>query len=149
MRLPLVWSDVAELIAQFDVEGGDGYPGVLLTFLSRDGYSGHCGHDFFGAFRFAGGSADPLRGQGRGVRGCAVRGAGSSPAAIGRLVVIAPPSMFAEIEKLLVVLRHDVNTGPPVVEFIAVQYADPDAGRCDQTDPGNQGPRVGDRGRTG
>jgi type II secretory pathway component GspD/PulD (secretin) len=44
--------------------------------------------------------------------------------ASGRLVVIADPSAFPEIERLLTVLRHDVASQPPVVTFINVLHAD-------------------------
>ncbi|MBI3834275.1 MAG: hypothetical protein HY287_08100 [Planctomycetes bacterium] len=43
----------------------------------------------------------------------------------GKLIVIAEPSQFAEVEKLLNVLRSGVEAAPPVVEFIELKYTDP------------------------
>jgi len=43
----------------------------------------------------------------------------------GRLVVVAPPEMFADIEDLLVVLRTDVPVSHIEVAFIDVEFADP------------------------
>jgi len=48
----------------------------------------------------------------------------SQPAS-GRLVVIADPAQFPEIENLLNVLRTEVNVDPIIAEFIDVKYADP------------------------
>ncbi len=124
---PARLEDVAELIAQFDVEGGETDIRVFSDFPRGTDIQGIA--DTISSV-LSGSPADRrIRAVGKdGASVGAPQGARFIPQpAIGRLVVIAPPSMFAEIEKLLVVLRHDVNTAPPVVEFIAVQYADPDA----------------------
>ncbi|MCH7595400.1 MAG: hypothetical protein IID35_02480, partial [Planctomycetes bacterium] len=46
--------------------------------------------------------------------------------ASGRLVVIAQPRVFVEVEKLLDVLRHEPPSIPYVVEFVEVKFLDPD-----------------------
>ncbi len=46
--------------------------------------------------------------------------------ASGRLVAIAEPSLFPEIERLLTVLRHEVESRPTVVAFLEVKHADAD-----------------------
>ena len=61
-----------------------------------------------------------------------VRGAGPDgpryipQSAAGRLVVVAKPVAFPEIERLLAVLRTSVEFEPFVTDFIAVQHADPE-----------------------
>lgn len=45
--------------------------------------------------------------------------------ASGKLVVIADPSVFPEIERLLNVLRREVEARPTIVAFVEVKHADP------------------------
>lgn len=45
--------------------------------------------------------------------------------ASNRLVVIADPALFPEIERLLTVLRREVESRPTVVAFVDVKHADP------------------------
>ncbi len=44
---------------------------------------------------------------------------------LGKLVVIAPPTMFSEIEQLLDVLRGELAVAPREIAFIDVAFADP------------------------
>ncbi len=46
--------------------------------------------------------------------------------ASGRLVVIAEPTLFPEIERLLTVLRHEVESRPTVVAMVEVKFVNPD-----------------------
>ncbi len=45
--------------------------------------------------------------------------------ALGKLIVIATPEEFVEVEKLLDVLRSEDQLGPTEMDFVNVEYADP------------------------
>ena len=116
---------VAELIAEFDVEEGATEIRVYADFPP--------GADIEGlADTLSSMLSSPQRPRAPRKRGDPGQAAGgASPQFIpqpvaGKLVVIAEPTEFEEIEQLLEVLRHDVTREPVLVEFVDLEHGDPD-----------------------
>ncbi len=117
---PARMEQVAALIAEFDVEEAktelkvyaDFPPGTNIESISDTVSS---------VFTATG------RGSKRGNKDvAAVEGPKFIPQpASGKLVVIADPSVFPEIERLLNVLRREVEARPTIVAFVEVKHADP------------------------
>ncbi|MDO8629420.1 MAG: secretin N-terminal domain-containing protein [Phycisphaerales bacterium] len=116
--------EVAAIIAEFDVETRETEMKVYADFPP--------GSDIIGISEtlisvFGGGSRSP--------RAVVKDGASAGPALSGprfipqpasaRLVVMAERTQFAEIEKLLSVLRVEASAEPSIVEFVEVKYGDP------------------------
>ncbi len=124
---PAVLDQVAAVVQQFDVEGSGTDMRVYSDFPPNS--------DIIGISEtltsvFVGGAKAP-----RGARGAAAVGGGGAEGprfipqpATNRLVIMAEPSQYGEIERLLNILRVEAGkTEPSIVEFIPVEYADPTA----------------------
>lgn len=116
--------EVAALIAEFDVETTETEMKVYADFPP--------GSDIVGISEtmlsvFGGGSRS-TRAIGKDGASAGLASSGPrfipQPASV-RLVVIAERTQFAEIEKLLSVLRVEASAEPSVVEFVEVKYGDP------------------------
>jgi type II secretory pathway component GspD/PulD (secretin) len=119
---PAVLEQVASVVEQFDVESSVTDMRVYADFPPNSDIIG-ISETLISVFGGAG-SHGP-----RGPKGAAAAG-GDGPRFIpqpasNRLVVMAEPSQFGEIEKLLKVLRVEAIAEPSLVEFVLVKHADP------------------------
>jgi len=113
---------VAALVAEFDVEEAKTELKVYADFPTGTNIE-VISETVSSVFTAMGRGGSPKR---SGRVGAAVEGPRFIPQpASGRLVVIAEPTLFPEIERLLTVLRHEVESRPTVVVFVEVKYADP------------------------
>lgn len=116
--------EVEAIVAEFDVDEGGTEMRVYADF--PPGADINAVADTLTSYM----SSSPKRGRRRG--GSAVAAPGDEGATfipqpqIGKLVVIAPPDDFAEIEQLLEVLKTPGSMEAVVVQFIPVRHADPE-----------------------
>jgi len=115
---PDLMEEVAALIEEFDVSQRDSQIRVYDDFAAGTNIEA-IAETLAGAFK------EPRR---------APRGKPQAPAVApefipqpgaGRLVVLAPPTLFAEIEELLEVLRVERSADPLLTAFIDIMFADP------------------------
>ena len=116
--------EVAALIAEFDVEATGTEMKVYADFPPGSDIVG-ISETMLSVF---GGGARTSRPPGKDGPSAGLASSGPrfipQPAS-GRLVVIAERTQFAEIEKLLSVLRVEASAEPLIVEFVEVKYGDP------------------------
>ncbi len=118
---PARMEQVAALIAEFDVEEGKTELKVYSDFPQGTNIEA-ISETVSSVFMATGQLLNKRAREG----GVAAEGPKFIPQpASGRLVVIADPALFPEIERLLTVLRHEVESRPTVVVFVDVKHADP------------------------